>query len=599
MSLISDKTLEDIADRINLIDVVSEYVELKKSGQGFVGLCPFHKEKTPSFSVNPLRQMYHCFGCHKGGNVFRFLMDVEGYRFPQAVEKLAKRAGIEIEQPTTTHISKPKPSLSQKKLLDAITWTAKYYHYLLTEKSEYKFALDYLHERGVSDATIKVFNIGVSPRGWSNLIEKLTHRGYKTPELIEAGLVVPRKESQTDGYDRFRERLMFPITNSEGQVVGFGGRALKPDDNPKYLNSSESALFPKRKILYGLHENQRGIRLKQEVLVVEGFMDVVGLYEKGVDNAVATMGTALTEYHCSELKRLTRNVITIFDPDAAGRDAWKRSVSILMEAGMFAKDLTLPEQKDPDEFVVSEGKDKFYELCAKAPRHVTKVLKNIAAKGSLSEQESAKVLEDLKPLLIASRRLPDRALLWDNVSLVTGVSQAGLKALIEDNPHYKKPATPQPRQQQRPIQRKAIAEKKPRAHELEFLQLSLRFPTLFLALTRSQWESSISDELCKLWLTKLADVDSVEQFDETLQTLLTADTAGWLQDAASARLMQTTPEPSKNEGDLFEALTARLQVIKKEQEIHNLTKQIRLSQRLADDQEQMRLLERLRELRSE
>lgn len=391
--MFSENTLNSIRERMSIVELVGEYVQLKKSGQGYMGLCPFHNEKTPSFHVHAVKQCFHCFGCHKGGNIFTFLSAIEGLSFPDSVQRLAKRTGVTIET-TQYRRDAPKPEPLNERLLSAQEWAAKYFHYLLTEVPEFRPTQDYLKSRGLTEKTIKKFRIGVAPKGWNTLLTLMQNRKFSFPELVQSGLVI-QKEGTTHGYDRFRERLMFPITDAEGNVIGFGARQLKDEPNqPKYINSPESPLFSKRKTLYGLFENQRGIRLKGEAVIVEGYMDVVGLYERGVENAVATMGTALTEEHAFQLKALTRRVVTVFDPDSAGSDAWHRSVHLFMTCGLFAKDLSLPDGKDPDEFIVAEGAEKFYKLCEKSPRQITKLLKEIAEKGPLSEEESAKLLSD-------------------------------------------------------------------------------------------------------------------------------------------------------------------------------------------------------------
>lgn len=462
MARFEEHTLEEIRTRLNLVDVIGEYVQLKKTGSGYQGLCPFHSEKTPSFHVHAEKQIFHCFGCHKGGNAFTFLMAVEGWNFPETVKKLAERTGVDLpKQREFVPQQRPQAVVAEEsRLYAANEWAAKYYNYLLTQGKDRR-GFDYLKGRGLTDKTIEKFKLGLAPTGWNNLITQMTKRGFTFEELTKAGLVVVKEDSPNGGYDRFRERVMFPIHDKDGHVIGFGARLLEDDPKqPKYLNSSESALFSKRGTLYGLFENQRGIRLKNEAIVVEGYMDVVGLSQAGVQNAVATMGTAFTEEHCTLLRGLTRKVVTVFDPDKAGTDAARRSVHVFLEAGIFAKDLELPDELDPDEYVLKHSAEKFYELCERAPRQVTKFLKEIAGQGALSEEQRAHWLERLTPVLVASRRLPDRALLWDNISLVLQLSVESLAAVAEGARARQTAATerrtddrrPGPRQGGRPVQ---------------------------------------------------------------------------------------------------------------------------------------------------
>ncbi len=591
--MFTEGTLAEIRQRLNIVDLVGEYVQLKKSGQGFQGLCPFHGEKTPSFHVHPLKQCFHCFGCHKGGNVFTFLCAIEALSFPDAVQRLAKRTGVTIEETKNFRATrKREPDASTKKLFEIQEWAAKYFHYLLTEIKEHSYALDYVKSRGLSDQTIKKFRIGVSPKGWNTLITQMTKRGYTLKELVQAGLVIEKEGSPTGGYDRFRQRLMFPILDLEGNVLAFGGRQLTQEENqPKYINSPESPLFSKRKVLYGLYENQRGIRLRGEAVIVEGYMDVVGLFESGVQNAIATMGTAMTEEHCDQLRGISRRVVTVFDPDSAGKDAWHRSVHLFLSSAIFAKDLTLPDEQDPDEFALSKGAEKFYELCEKAPRQITKLLKEIASQGPLSEEQKAKVLSDLAPILLASRRLPERATLWDDISLVLKVSIPMLKELAEGNPGRE--ARPAPR----PPERLVIPAKPVTYHprELEFFQAALYHPLQFLEFPLEKWKGVLKEQKLAAWLEKLADSKTLEGFEAALQELLLQESDPQLTALSSQALMGQAPEGVFP----FEPISQRITNLKKEQDIKSLTAQIRLAQRLGDTQEELRLLEQQTKLRAD
>lgn len=594
--MFSENTLAEIRLRLNIVDLIGEYVELKKAGQGFQGLCPFHGEKTPSFHVHPLKQCFHCFGCHKGGNVFTFLSAIEGLNFPETVQRLAKRTGVTIEEvkggwrPT-----KKEPDASTLRLFAAQEWAAKYFHYLLTETKEHAYALDYIKSRGLSRKTIDRFRIGVSPKGWHTLLSQMVKRGFTLGELVQAGLVIEKQGSPTGGYDRFRQRLMFPILDLEGNVLAFGGRQLVAEENqPKYINSPESPLFAKRRVLYGLYENQRGIRLSGEAVIVEGYMDVVGLHESGVQNAIATMGTAMTEDHCHQLRGITRKVVTVFDPDKAGKDAWHRSVHFFLSSGIFAKDLTLPEGQDPDEFALKNGAEQFQALCEKAPRQITKLLKEIAAKGPLTPEQNEKILNDLTPILIASRRSPERATLWDDISLVLKVSVPSLRALAEGGPQNQKTAETKPAPE--PIRRGPVtpAPKYPPL-ELEFFKAALQHPLQYLEFPKDQWKGVIKNPKLATWLEKLVDTASLGGFEAALQELLLMESDSQLTALASQTLMG---EPEK-ESLPFEAVSQRIRKLKKEQEIKGLTAQIKLAQRMGDSPEELRLLEIQTRLRAE
>jgi DNA primase catalytic core len=616
MARFTEQTLDDIRNRLNIVDIISDYVQLKKTGQGFQGLCPFHSEKSPSFHVHPEKQIFHCFGCHKGGNAFTFLMNIEGWNFPETVKKLAEKAGVEI--PKDSQIpEKPKPTgpdPEQERLFAANEWAAKYYQYLLTQ-GKHAHALKYIKSRGLSDKTIQKFRIGVSPDGWNNLIQQLTKRGFTMAELAKAGLAVLKEDSPNGGYDRFRNRLMFPITSKEGHVIGFGARILEDDpQQPKYLNSSESALFSKRGVLYGLHENQRGIRLKNEAVVVEGYMDVVGLYEAGVHNAVATMGTAFTEEHCTLLRGLTRKVVTVFDPDKAGSDAARRSVHVFLESGIFAKDLSLPDEMDPDEFVLKHGAPKFDELCDQAPRQVTKILKEIAAQGALSEEQRGQWLDRLTPILVASRRLPDRALLWDSISLVLQVSLDAL-ALVAEGARPKTPqqgasanpgnpmsgqggqggqARPAPRRQPpRPAIPRRSAED---SMEFEFFLAALTCPEGFQVIPPDLWRRGFQSRKLAGYLDTLLAADDSEAFAKAVANILARETDTELLDKSSAIVFAKETVPPLSPKDVTE-MGHRILDQRKNKCIQVLTTQVKMAQRLGNEAEQLKLLSELNKLR--
>ena len=608
--MISDSTLNEIRDAVSVVDLVGDYVSLKKAGQGYVGLCPFHGEKTPSFHVHPLKQCFHCFGCQKGGNIFTFLCAIEGISFPVAVEKLAKRAGVTLQENLGTRKDTPRPLAiaENEKLLAANEWAAKYFNFLLVEGKEFQYARDYLKKRGISEKSIQRFRLGVSPRGWSTLIDLMAKRGFTFDELLLAGLVVAKEGSPSRGYDRFRERLMFPIRHIEGAVIGFGARLLHDEENqPKYLNSPESPLFSKRQILYGAFENQRAIRTRGEAIVVEGYMDVVGLSEHEVGNAIATMGTALTEQHCSQLRTLTNRVVTVFDSDAGGQEAWHRSVHLFLSSGIFAKDLSLPEGKDPDEFIQVQGAENFYQLCEKAPRQVTKLLKEIASKGSISEEEIAHWLQELTPILIASRRLPDRALLWDSISLILKVSVTALKELSESS------MSRQPKSNQegekaaavRPTPNRGIPAgpkvKMLDALDAKFFQTCLDLPEEFMKLPKASWDGLMKEPTLQACLTKLYEA-GIKDWEKCLEGLVQTESNPQVQGMVSPFLFPDTEKIQNGEKapdkSLLELLVEGIRQRRREVDIRSLSAQVRLTEKLGNDEEGLKLLEKLKELRT-
>ena len=349
------EVVDQVIESNNIVDVIGSYVKLTKKGSTYFGLCPFHNEKTPSFSVtdNGNKQMYYCFGCHKGGTVLTFIMQYENVSYTDALKTLADRAGIALPKPD---YSKEQEALSRKKdaILEVNKEAAKYFYHLL--KSERgKNALKYLTDRGLSDETIRSFGLGYSDKYRDDLYQYMKNKGFTDDILKESGLFSIK---ETDTHDYFWNRVMFPIMDVRSKVIAFGGRVMG-EGEPKYLNSPETICFNKRRTLYGLHAAKK--HKGKELILCEGYMDVISLHQAGFTNAVASLGTALTEGHADILKHYTGNVVISYDSDTAGRDAALRAIPKLREAGLSVKVLDLSPYKDPDELIKAEGTDFFKE----------------------------------------------------------------------------------------------------------------------------------------------------------------------------------------------------------------------------------------------
>ncbi len=352
-----ERFIEEVKARADIVDVISSYFPLTRSGSNFKALCPFHREKTPSFFVSPHKQIYHCFGCGKGGNVFSFVMEYEKISFPEAVKILARRYNIPIPE----EVGKVKVKGPSVRSLWAINSLAvKFYHRMLFTKQG-KVALDYLMKRGLTLETIKKFYLGYAPTG-SEFLEFARGKGAKEDLLVTSGLVIRSERSGL--YDRFRNRVMFPVFNLQGRPVGFGGRVLDPNDEPKYLNCPDTPVFKKSNLLYGMHIARRFA--DQGMIVVEGYMDLIALHQAGVENVVATLGTSLTEEHLRLLQRFTNRIFLLFDPDAAGIKAGMRAVRLSLPMELSVKVLSLPEGLDPDEFIRTYGKEAFFGVLERA-----------------------------------------------------------------------------------------------------------------------------------------------------------------------------------------------------------------------------------------
>ncbi|MGN0349447.1 MAG: DNA primase [Roseburia sp.] len=352
MPYYSDDIIEEVRSRNDVVDVISQYVRLQKKGSNYVGLCPFHNEKTGSFSVSPNKQMYYCFGCGAGGNVFTFLMEYENFTFQEAMETLAERSGVEL--PKQEYSTEQRREADERTRLLEINKEAAKYFYLLLRNEHGKHALEYFRKRKLSDETMKKFGLGYADRYSDDLYRYLRTKGYEEEILKKTGLVTI--DERRGGYDKFWNRAMFPIMDVHSKVIGFGGRVMG-EGEPKYLNSPETKIFDKSRNLYGL--NLARTTKKPYLLLCEGYMDVIALHQAGFDNAVASLGTALTSGHANLLKRYTKEVYLTYDSDGAGRRAALRAIPILKEVGIVTKVINMEPYKDPDEFIQAEGAERY------------------------------------------------------------------------------------------------------------------------------------------------------------------------------------------------------------------------------------------------
>ena len=368
--------IDELVARNPIEDVVGQYVSLKRSGGNMFGLCPFHGEKTASFSVAPDKGIYYCFGCHKGGGVVNFMMEVEGLTYPDAVRALAKRAGMEVPE-DEQYQSRYR---QQECLWALMKEAARWFHGQLYGPAGAE-GLAYAQKRGMPKSTLTKFGIGFAPNSWSGLIDAMKKKGYTEQELRDAGLV---SEKGNRIYDRFRNRLMFPIIDVRGNIIGFGGRVMD-DSTPKYLNSPETVIFNKRKNLFGLNLAKK-TKLGYLILV-EGYMDAIALHQYGFDCAVASLGTSLTEEHAVLLSRYTEQVVLIYDGDEAGQRATRRAIPMLEKAGVGVKVLRMRDAKDPDEYLKKFGADRFKLLLEESSNRVEYQLNAIARKYDLKDDE--------------------------------------------------------------------------------------------------------------------------------------------------------------------------------------------------------------------
>lgn len=358
-----DNFVEEVKSRIDIVDVISEYVQIKKAGKNYKGLCPFHQEKTPSFTINPANQFYHCFGCKAGGDVFNFLMEIEHITFKESLKILAKRAGLEM--PNQTEQERHRANLREK-LFNINELAAKFYNYLLLELDIGEKALKYLSERGYDKEDIEKYNLGFAPDRWDALLNFLTDKGYKRNDLVKAGLVITKNNNRY--YDRFRNRVIFPIYNIRGEVLAFGGRIIDSEvSQPKYLNSPDTMIYDKGENLYGINWAKESLRMNDNAVIMEGYTDVLTAHMAGIENAVASLGTALTAKQARFLKRYVSRVFIAYDADTAGAKATLRGLDVLKNEGLSVRVISLPQDSDPDDFIKENGSSEFNKLKENAP----------------------------------------------------------------------------------------------------------------------------------------------------------------------------------------------------------------------------------------
>lgn len=395
---------EEIRSRINIADIIGRHVALKSAGQNLKGLCPFHKEKTPSFTVTPAKGIFYCFGCHKGGDVFTFLMEFEGLSFSEAIHVLADEAGVKLEQPQSQN---PYQSLAiddgqehgttliPKNEMLKINQMAMDFYYSQTRFNP--TAIEYFLGRGLSRETIKEFRLGYAPPGWSELLSYAESKGVSRSALVQCGLAISKQDNQA--YDRFRDRIMFPIFDTSKRPIGFGGRGLTKDVEPKYLNSPETLLYQKNKTFYGLHLAQYHIKQSKSIIIVEGYMDFLSLFQAGVKNVVATSGTALSDGQARIIQRFTNKIFLVFDGDGAGINAAQRAIFVLAPYNFDIRVLILPDEEDPDSYVKKHGQAGFLALLNNTLPFMKFIIeKAVADKSADTPQGKSQVLDFLAPL---------------------------------------------------------------------------------------------------------------------------------------------------------------------------------------------------------
>jgi DNA primase len=404
--LFSSTTLEQIRAASDIVEVVGSYLPLKRAGANFVALCPFHKEKTPSFNVNPSKQIFHCFGCHKGGDVFKFVQEYENLAFPEAVRRLAERAHIplEFEQDDGQRQQRfVKDTLLQIHEAITVRWQA-----ALANDAAGQIARDYLRKRGVPDEAVELFRLGYAPEVWDDTVNWAKSKGYEPALVEQAGLII-RKEETGHHYDRFRGRLIFPICDEQGRVIGFSGRVLSGDEKTaKYVNSPETPIFTKGRVFFGLDKAKRALLDAGRAVICEGQLDLIACYMAGVQNVVAPQGTAFTADHARILKRYVDEVILCFDADTAGQSAAVRVQDSLLASGLAIRVATLPAPHDPDSFIKASGAEAFHALLAQAKEFLDFYLDHLCATNDVATDRGQRAV--VRAMAAMVQKTADRVL---------------------------------------------------------------------------------------------------------------------------------------------------------------------------------------------
>jgi DNA primase len=502
---------EEIKKTADIVEVIGQYVELKKRGQNHIGLCPFHSEKSPSFTVNQGKQIYHCFGCGRGGDVFSFWMDYHNLTFIQSLRDLAGRYNVPLPRQTNFPAERKKTEL--KEILSKINRLAgSYFHEILLNSAEGRPGRDYFSNRHVTKETISMFKLGYAPSRWDGLAKELKSKGIPLKTAERAGLMVSRKDG--DYYDRFRGRIIFPIFDLNQQIIGFGGRVLD-DTLPKYINTPETPLYHKGSSLYGLDSAFKKIREEGLAILVEGYMDVLALRQHGMSNVVATLGTALTTDQTRKLKGYTKNVVVLFDPDEAGREAALKSFPLFLKEGISAKVLVLPGSEDPDSFVNGHGLEAFQKLLEEAKPifdfYLDRALVNVAP----GVDGQIQILHEVLPIFLELEEGATRLLYVQKFAEKTKIDEAIVwKELRQwESSKSKQPSSTRLKERLSPAH-------DPRKHgsDLQFLNLLIHYPNTIREFKDQEWELIVFDPLVvrivRLLMEKYdseKDLDGIEE----------------------------------------------------------------------------------------
>ena len=523
------ETIEQVAAANDIVEVIGTYFPLKRAGASFKALCPFHQEKTPSFTVSPQRQTFHCFGCGAGGSVFRFVMDYEHVDFPAAVLKLAARVGITIVEERRSE-DESRQHEARRLLLRLHAEAAEWFHENLLKRDAGTPARDYLKTRGINRDIAKSWKLGYAPESWNAFWQWASKEGYRRQELLSSGLVKLRDDERGEGefYDRFRGRIMFPICNDVGEVIAFSGRVLASDATAaKYINSPETPLFRKGRVLFGLHKTKRALIEANCAIVCEGQLDLITLFESGIQNVVAPQGTAFTGQQAHVLKRFVREVVLCFDSDTAGQNAAEHSLEALLQNDVVVRVVAMPAGEDPDSLVRKSGRQKFDDLVAAAPEFFDYWIEKKAAASDLNSlSHKMQVARELAASVAQVRDPLMRGEVMNKVSARLGIRVGDFESLVKRG-EYNHPAA---------SVSKVGAPIAPPSHDVAMLcLLALRDEEARAFLLQQDWREVLAHVPAADLLTKILEADvraddpaSLNVFQTTLTSSEESLVSGWL-----------------------------------------------------------------------
>ena len=504
----SSEAKEEIKKAADIVEVIGQYVELKKRGQNYVGLCPFHSERSPSFTVNQNKQIYHCFGCGKGGDVFTFWMEYHNLAFPQSLKDLAERYNIPLPQRRDLYADRKKTELKEQ-LFKINDLAGRYFHNILLRSTDGKPGRDYFSRRHISQETISNFRLGYAVKRWDGLVNYLRSKNSSLDRAAKAGLLVPKDNEEY--YDRFRGRIIFPIFDLNHHNIGFGGRILD-DSLPKYINTPETPIYHKGYYLYGLDSAYANIREKGLAIIVEGYLDMLVLRQHGISNVIATLGTALTSDQIRRLKGYTKDVVVLFDPDEAGRKAALKSFPLFLNEGISAKVVVLPQDEDPDSFVNKHGSDAFKKLLGRAASIFDFYLDQALANMDTGVDGQIRVLKEVLPVFINLDQGATRSLYVHRFAEKTGINEA---TVWEELRHHTNTSQLKGRFS-------TIQDPRKYGSDLQFLNLLVYYPEKIDTFRDQEWGLIVSDpeinKIIKVIMEKFPSEGNLDRIEEFLDT---------------------------------------------------------------------------------